>query len=125
MSFEQDHNNTMPAPTPASIRASWSRERCWHGETVKIRVRCTYVPNGTRVDLNIQPQGGAPMDNVPNLQINGGVLDHDYQVNWQAIAVPVGSTAFEVIAVLPNFGNLTSAPSPPMLVDLTPPLFSA
>jgi hypothetical protein len=127
MSFEQDQSNTMPAPVPPAPRVSWSRERCWHGETVKIRVRCSFVPDGTRVDLAIQPQGGGggAIVNIPNLAINGGVLDHDYVVDWSAIVIPGGAVAFEVIATLPAFNNLPSPPSAPMIVDLIPPLFSA
>ena len=87
MSFEQDHNNTMPVPTVPTLRVSWSQDRCWHGDTVKIHVRAWFVPDGTRVDLSINPTGVAAIATIPNLQINAGVLDHDYLVDWSTLVI--------------------------------------
>jgi len=125
MSFEQDHNNTMPVPTVPTLRVSWSQDRCWHGDTVKIHVRAWFVPDGTRVDLSINPTGVAAIATIPNLQINAGVLDHDYLVDWSALVIAAGSKNFEVTAVLPTMANVAAPAAKAIQVDLPPPLFSA
>lgn len=124
MQFEQDHNNAVPAPLTPTVRVSWSRARAWHGETVVIRVRCQFAPDGTQLALDIATAAGAAVETVANLTINGGRLDHNYVLDWKAIAIAAGSEAFQVVARLPQY-PISSPPSPALAVDVAPPLFSA
>jgi hypothetical protein len=125
MRSEQDHDNSDVVTIVPTLRVSWSQDRCWHGDTVKIRVRAWFVPDGTRVDLSINPTGAAAIATIPNLQINAGVLDHDYLVDWSTLVIAAGSKDFEVTAVLPTMLNVAAPAAKAIQVDLPPPLFSA
>jgi len=124
MLFENDHNNAVPAPLTPTVRASWSRARAWHGETVVIHVRCQFAPDGTQLALDVSTAAGVLVETVGNLTINGGTLDHNYVLDWKAIAIAAGSELFQVVARLPQY-PVSSPASPTLAVDVAPPLFSA
>jgi hypothetical protein len=124
MAFEQNHDNKTTVVMAPVLRASWARERAWHGETVTIRVRSANVQLGSALELRIGAVGTAAFATLAPLALQAGKLDHNYTIDWRTLAVPPGSTDFEVVARLPAY-NLDSAPSAPMKVDLLPPLFSA
>src|SRR4051812_48239446 len=98
MPHEQDHDNTMTVQLAPVLRANWSRERAWHGETVQVRVRSANVQPASALELRIRPIGGAAFDTLQALALQGGALDHNYVVDWRAFVVPAGSTDFEVVA---------------------------
>jgi hypothetical protein len=124
MSVSRDHNNLGPVQLPPVVRVSWSRSRAWHGETVTIHVRTSFVPDGALVDLEMTTSpGGAAVAVVANQVINGGVLDHAYTLDWRALAAQT-SELYVVTARLTQFA-IASPPSPPLAVDVVPPLFSA
>lgn len=125
MHFEQDHDHTTTIPLTPVLRVSWSRQRAWHGETVSIRVRSANVQPASVIELRIGPVGAPAFDTVLALALNAGALDHNYVIDWRPPqAVPAGATDFVVVARLPAY-NVDSAPSAPMQVDLSPPMFSA
>jgi hypothetical protein len=125
MHWSQLHNNTMDCLLTPTLRVSWSQPRCWHGDTVKILVRSTYVRNGGLITLNIYVVGNpVAVDTIANVVINGNSLDHTYKVDWKNKVVPPNSTNFEVTATLTT-PNIVSAASAPMAVDLIVPVFSA
>ena len=125
MAWQQQHNNTRTDQLAPVLWVSWSRARCWHGDTVRISVRSIYVRDGGVLRLDIFPVGDAvAIDTVANLVINGNSLDHDYTVDWKTKVIPAGSRVFELTATLTNPAT-TSAASPPMWVDLEEPWFSA
>ena len=124
MNWQQQHNNSRTDQIAPVLRVSWSHARCWHGDTVEISVRSTFVPDGGVIDLAIYAVGNLlAVDNVANLVINGNSLDHNYVVNWKNKVVPQNVEEFEVKASLQN-PAVVSAASAPMRVDLLPPLFS-
>jgi len=115
----------MDCPLTPELRVSWSQVRCWHGETVTISVRSSYVKDGGIIDLNIYAVGHlAAVDTVAALTLNGNSLDHAYTVDWKTKVVPAGATHFTVVATLQN-PNIVSPASDPMGVDLIIPVFSA
>jgi hypothetical protein len=123
MQFEHDQNNAVPAPLTPTIRVSWSRARAWHGETVVIRVRCQFVPDGTQLALDVTTAANVAVETIGNLTINAGTKDHNYVLDWKVIAIAAGSEVFNVVGRLPQY-PITSAPSA-LAVDVEPPLFSA
>ncbi len=125
MDFEDNHDHTVPAPLTEEVLVSWSKPRCWHGDTVTIRVRTGRVIDGSTVELKVWVQGaGAHFHQIPNQPINHNQLDFDYTLNWKTFVIPAGSVDFVVTARIVQI-NITSAPSEPMKVDLIEPLFSA
>lgn len=125
MIWSQAHNQTMDCPLTPALRVSWSQARCWHGDTVNISVRSSYVKDGGIVDLAIFAQGSqVALDTVAGLTINGNSLDHAYTVNWKNLAVPADASQFNVVATL-RVPQVQSPPSDPISVDLVSPSFSA
>jgi hypothetical protein len=123
--WSQAHDNTMDCPLTPVLRVSWSQVRCWHGETVTISVRSSYVKDGGIVDLDIFAMGnGVAVDTIAGLTLNGNSLDHAYTVDWKTKTVPPGATKFTIVATLQN-PNVMSPACDPMGVDLIVPVFSA
>ena len=109
------------------ISVSWSQPRCWHGDTVVIRVRTERVPDGHAVQLEVYDQAGAvQIEQLPNQQIANNAKDVNYTLDWKTKLTqpPPYPAQFIVRATVPVLNNLT-ADSDPMAVDLIPPLFSA
>lgn len=121
--YEGPDSTEIDAELEREVNVTWSRTRCWHGETVTIRVRTNHVPDGTAVILRISANGVAgEIVSVDGLVINGSSLDHDYTIDWGAIAIPEGASEFVVRAVI---DDNPSDPSPTLVVDLNVPVFSA
>lgn len=115
----------MDCPLAPELRVSWSQPRCWHGDTVTISIRSSYVKDGSIVDLEIFPVGNVnALDAVAGLVLNGNSLDHPYVVDWKALAIPPNSIQFNIVATL-RVPAIVSPPSDPMGVDLVDPIFSA
>jgi hypothetical protein len=124
MSVENDQNNVVPQQLTPVVGVSWSRSRAWHGETVTIQVRTSFAPDGTLVDLEITTSpGGAAVATVANRVINGGVLDHAYTLDWRAL--PAQTSELYVVTGRLTQYPIASPPSPPLTVDVVPPMFSA
>ncbi len=120
---EGPDSTDVDAELEREVNVTWSRTRCWHGETVTIRVRTNNVPDGTAVILRIFPDGVADeIVSVDGLTINSSSLDHDYVIDWGAVAIPDGATEFVARAVI---DGTPSDPSPKLFVDLEIPVFSA
>ena len=125
MHWSQAHNNTMNCVLTPVLRVSWSQPRCWHGDSVTIRVRSNYVKDGGQITLNIYAvNDNNAIDTIANIPINGNKLDVPYTVNWKTKVVPANSTYFEVKATLTT-PAITSPASAAMAVDLVVPVFSA
>ena len=124
MDFEDNHDTVVPAPLPELIQVSWSRSRCWHGETVTIRVRTQRIPDGSMVRLEVAAQGGAAFHVLPQQALQNDQIDYAYPFDRDSTVIPLNTTDFVVTATAVLL-NLTSPPSEPLTVDLRPPLFSA
>jgi hypothetical protein len=127
MQVEQDHNNTRTDQIAPVLRVSWSKKRSWHGDQVTIRVRSSYVLDGSNVNLEISAVGHVPaIATVANQPINANTLDHVYTIDWKAIVLPAGASQFEVKAVLQAPAPVVTSPaSEALFVDLEAPIFSA
>ena len=120
---EGPDSTEIDAELEREVNVTWSRTRCWHGETVTIRVRTNHVPDGTAVILRIFPDDVAgEIVSVEGLTINGSSLDHDYTIDWGTTAIPEDASEFVVRAVI---DENPSDPSPTLVVDLNIPIFSA
>jgi len=120
---EGPDSTEIEAELEREVTVTWSRTRCWHGETVTIEVHTTHVPNGTAVILRIFPEGVADeIVSVDGLTIQDSDLDHGYVIDWEAVVIPEGVSEFVVRAVIDDDA---SDPSPILTVDLKAPVFSA
>lgn len=125
MEFTDQHDKVVPAPLPSTIQVSWSQPRAWHGDTVTIRVRTSFVKNGSNIEILVFPDGSVnSLDGPIAKTIQNNQLDHQYKIDWKGKVIPANTNAFKLTAKVVEL-NLTSALSEPMLVDLSPPLFSA
>jgi hypothetical protein len=103
------------------VRVFWSRQRAWHGETVKACVRTELVPDGAAVEIRVLSNGNhtelAKLDGT----LEKGKLDADWVVDLAGKPLPRGETRFVLEA---KIGKLESVPSAPLVVDLAAPVFS-
>ena len=107
------------------LRVNWAKQRCWHGESVTIQVRASYVLPNALVDLAIFAQGNlVAVDTVAGQALANGELNYVYLLNWKTKVVPPNSSLFEVVATLQD-PVVASARSAPLHVDLVVPVFSA
>lgn len=127
MNVENTQDTVNPAQLAERIIVNWSTPRCWHGDSVTIRVRTERVPDGSLVRLRIFAQG-APnhFDQLVNQPITGNKLDVPYTLDWKTKLVqpPPYLTQVQVSATVQVLNNVTAL-SDPMAVDLIPPLHSA
>ena len=121
--FEGDHNKKIPGKIKRTVRVAWLRARAWHGEEVTIAVRTTHVKNDAKVELKIFDEDEGDVDAVGDLKITDSKLDHKYTIDWKEKTLPADKYKFVVKAIID--GKLTSESSPPLIVDLEPPFFSA
>jgi hypothetical protein len=109
--------------TPVAI-AEWSRLRAWHGDTVTIAVRTSQVPDGSAVTVKILTKdGNTEVDTVSGLSISGSKVDHDYTIQWKDKTVSADKNAYVLKASIDD-PKVDSALSPPLMVDLEPPVLS-
>ena len=125
MDFEDNCDRVVPAALTESVVVSWAKPRCWHGDTVIIRVRSERVADGSNIQLQIFAQGaGAHFHQLPNQQIANNQLDFNYKLDWKTLLAPPYPTQVQVRATVVELA-LTSPLSEVMDVDLIPPVFSA
>jgi len=108
---------------PVAI-VEWSRLRAWHGDKVTIAVRTSQVPDGSTVTVKILTKdGNTEVDTVGGLSVSGSKVDHDYAIQWKDKSVSADKNAYVLKASIDD-PKVDSALSPPLMVDLEPPVLS-
>jgi len=126
MNLEDSEDHNVPGQLAERITVSWSQPRCWHGDTVVIRVRTERVPDGYAVRLQVYDQAAAvQIEQLTNAQIANNAKDVNYTLDWKTkLTQPPPYPAQFIVRATVILLNIT-ADSDPMDVDLIPPLFSA
>ena len=126
MNLENTEDHNIPGQVVERVIVSWSKPRCWHGDSVVIRVRTDRVTDGYLVRLQVYDQAAVvQIEQLPNQPIANNKLDVPYTLNWKTLLTqpPPYPSRFVVRATVILLNQ--TAVSDPMDVDLIPPLFSA
>lgn len=74
---------------PAVTRAFWAQPRAWHGDTVRIHIETRFIPDGTKVTLELWEDDSAegnPDDFVAAIEgehtIEGGRCTVEHKLVW-------------------------------------------
>lgn len=106
----------------ARVQVAWSARRAWPGDEVTIKVRTEQIKDGDAVKLTISAlDGGAEVDSVADLAIDGAKLDHVYKIDWKG--KPYGDKR-EFVVKAKISDRLESEASRPLYVELDPPVLS-
>ena len=127
MKIDGDHNIEHLGKVAMVLRAAWSRRRAWHGEKVTLELRSELIKDGTELRIYIKPAAGSTprFDRVAGKSLSASKLDHEYEIDWKAFVYgDHHEFVFDTAAVVEP-GKEVAALSPPLRVDLTPPVFSA
>jgi hypothetical protein len=123
MKLDGEHNKTHEVRIQKVAQVHWSQQRAWHGDEVTLSVRTEMVKDGAGATLKIQaPDADKDLDTVSGQSINNGKLDHKYKIEWKEKPYEA-KRDFVCVAQIDK--KLLSPPSPPLRVDLEPPLLSA
>jgi hypothetical protein len=128
MKIDGDHNIEHLGKIAMLLRAAWSRRRAWHGEKVTLELRSELIKDGTELKIYIKAVDGDArgFDRVPGKSLTASKLDHEYTIDWKTFAYGERHEfVFDAIAKFDVEKNKVEAASPPLRVDLSPPVFSA
>jgi hypothetical protein len=121
--FKGDHNTSHPGSVRTRVQAAWSQRRAWPGDEITMSLRTELVKDNATADIQVLDESGQKViDAVRGKKISEAKLDHPYQLEWKDKPYE-DARKFVLKATIE--AKLDSNPSPPMLVDLEPPVFSA
>lgn len=127
MSFQGVQDASHPETIYRHVRVFWSRARLWHGGKVFVQVRTENVPDGTKVDVVITPEGRDDdvIETLADLDVQGNQVDQEHEINWQdKNMLQVTDRKFHLKASLKFDKPIESDLSQPLYVDREPPSFS-